>query len=78
MATQSAGISLPWNRPIVTERTFVANRPVIVVELRSIKVARNDCDITVPQEENFVRAEKDKQIIYRDLAHEFDDIWVIV
>ena len=32
-------------------------------------------DVTFPHDDNLVKAEKDKQIKYLDLAHEVVDMW---
>ena len=67
-------ITLYWDRPITTDRTVVANRPDIVVidrlERRTMIV-----DLTIPHDENLVKAEKEKQIKYLDLAHEVRGMW---
>ncbi|XP_072943499.1 uncharacterized protein [Epargyreus clarus] len=55
-------------------RTIVANKPDIVVIDRSERHAII-VDITVPHDENLVKAEKDKQFKYLDLAREVVDMW---
>ncbi|CAB3220135.1 unnamed protein product [Arctia plantaginis] len=66
--------TLYWDRPIITDRTIVANKPDIVVidrlERRAMIV-----DITIPHDDNLLKAEKDKQVKYLDLAHEIVDMW---
>ena len=52
---------------------YVANKPDIVVVDRSRRAII--VDITVPHDENFVKAEKNKQIKYLDLAREVVDMW---
>ncbi|XP_075985623.1 uncharacterized protein LOC142982824 [Anticarsia gemmatalis] len=63
-----------WDRSIITDRTIIANKPDIVVVDRSERVAVI-VDITVPHDENLVKAEKDKEVKYLDLAHEIVDMW---
>ena len=63
-----------WDRSIITDKTIVANKPDIVVVDRSERRAMI-VDITVPHDENLVKAEKDKQIKYLDLAREVVDMW---
>lgn len=67
-------VTLYWDRSIITDRTIVANKPDIVVIDR---LARRTMivDITIPHDENLVKAEKEKQIKYLDLAHEVVDMW---
>ncbi|MBF2463456.1 hypothetical protein ICI39_14075, partial [Listeria welshimeri] len=71
---ENGRVTLYWDRSIITDRTVAANKPDIVVidrsERRTIIV-----DITIPHDENLVKAEKDKQIKYLDLAHEVVDMW---
>ncbi|KAA5654928.1 hypothetical protein F3G58_31985 [Pseudomonas aeruginosa] len=68
---------LYWDRPIITDRTILANKPDIVLmdrtESRVFLV-----DITIPYDENLVRAEADKKTKYLDLAHEVTDMWRVV
>lgn len=65
---------LYWDRSIITDRTILANKPDIVLmdraESRVFLV-----DITIPYDENLVRAEADKKTKYLDLAHEVTDMW---
>ena len=71
---ENGNITLYWDRSIITDRTIVANKSDIVVvdrlERRAMIV-----DITVPHDENLVKAEKDIQIKYHDLACEVVDMW---
>ena len=71
---ENGRVTLYWDRSIITDRTVAANKPDIVVidrsERRTIIV-----DVTIPHDENLVKAEKDKQIKYLDLAHEVVDVW---
>ncbi|XP_063821249.1 uncharacterized protein LOC135071388 [Ostrinia nubilalis] len=60
---------LYWDRSIITDRTIVCNKPDIVVVDRSQRRAVL-VDITIPHDENLVKAEKEKQSKYLDLAHE--------
>ena len=57
--------ALYWGRSIITDRTILVNKPDIVVidrrERRAMIV-----DITVPHDENLVKAENDKKIKYLD------------
>lgn len=66
--------TLYWDRSIITDRTIVANKPDLVMIDRSERRAMI-IDITIPHDENLVKAEKDKQIKYLDLAHEIVDMW---
>ena len=70
----NGNITLYWDRPIITDRTIVANKPDIVVIDRLVRRAMI-VDITVPHDENLVKAEKDKQFKYLDLAREVVDMW---
>lgn len=66
--------TLYWDRSIITDRTIVANKPDIVLVDRSERRAVL-VDITVPHDENLVKAEKDKLSKYLDLAHEITAMW---
>lgn len=65
---------LNWDRFIITDRTIVVNKPDIVIvdwsHRRAVLV-----DITMPHDENLVKAEKDKLSKYFDLAHEVTAMW---
>ncbi|KAI8428025.1 hypothetical protein MSG28_002319 [Choristoneura fumiferana] len=61
--------TLYWDRSVITDRTIVANKPDIVLTDRSNRQAVL-VDITIPHDENLVKAEKDKLSKYLDLAHE--------
>ncbi|RVE44451.1 hypothetical protein evm_010855 [Chilo suppressalis] len=61
--------TLYWDRPVITDRTIIANRPDIVLTDR-LKRQAVLIDITIPHDENLVKAEKDKLSKYLDLAHE--------
>jgi len=65
---------LYWDRSIITDRTIVANKPDIVLIDRSQRRAVL-VDITIPHDENLVKAEKDKLSKYLDLAHEVTAMW---
>ncbi|CAH2074940.1 unnamed protein product, partial [Iphiclides podalirius] len=65
---------LYWDRPIITDRTIVANKPDIVVMDRAQSRVFL-VDITIPYDENLVKAETDKKTKYLDLAHEVTDMW---
>ncbi|KAJ8723807.1 hypothetical protein PYW07_007787 [Mythimna separata] len=69
-------VILYWDRSIITDRTVVANKPDIVVVDR-IERRAMIVDITVPHDENLVKAEKDKEIKYIDLAREVVDMWEV-
>ena len=71
---ESGRALLYWDRPIITDRTIVANRPDIVVIDRLERLALI-VDVTIPHDGNLVKAENDKQIKYLDLAHEIVDMW---
>ncbi|XP_050552268.1 uncharacterized protein LOC126911117 isoform X2 [Spodoptera frugiperda] len=73
---ENGHITLYWDRSIITDRTIVANKPDIVVIDRQARRAMI-VDITIPHDENLVKAEKDKQIKYLDLAHEVVDMWSV-
>ena len=66
--------TLYWDRSIITDRTVVCNKPDIVLidrlERRAMIV-----DVTIPHDENLVKAEKEKQTKYVDLAREIVDMW---
>ncbi|CAG9781775.1 unnamed protein product [Diatraea saccharalis] len=65
---------LYWDRSVITDRTVPANKPDIVLmdraESRVFLV-----DVTVPFDENLVKAESDKKLKYLNLAHEVTDMW---
>ena len=65
---------LYWDRTIITDRYIVANRPDIVIVDRSVRRAII-VDITVPHDDNLVKAEKEKVSKYLDLAHEITAMW---
>uniref|UniRef100_A0A2H1W769 SFRICE_026058 n=1 Tax=Spodoptera frugiperda TaxID=7108 RepID=A0A2H1W769_SPOFR len=69
---ENGHITLYWDQSIITDRTIVANKPDIVVIVR--QALRTIINITIPHDENLVKAEKDKQIKYFDLAHEVVDM----
>ena len=71
---ENGHVTLYWDRSIITDRTVVANKPDIVVIDRSERRAMI-VDIAVPHDGNLVKAEKDKQVKYLDLAHEIVDMW---
>ncbi|CAH2059309.1 unnamed protein product, partial [Iphiclides podalirius] len=60
---------LYWDRSIITDRTIVANKPDIVLMDRAQSRVFL-VDITIPYDENLVKAETDKKTKYLDLAHE--------
>ncbi|CAH2084520.1 unnamed protein product [Euphydryas editha] len=68
------GVRLYWDRPITTDRTILANKPDIVVMDRAQSRVFL-VDITIPHDENLVKAETDKKRKYLDLAHEIVDMW---
>ncbi|KAI8424045.1 hypothetical protein MSG28_002675 [Choristoneura fumiferana] len=65
---------LYWDRSVITDRTIVANKPDIVLTDRSNRQAVL-VDVTIPHDENLVKAEKDKLSKYLDLAHEVTAMW---
>ncbi|CAH2052194.1 unnamed protein product, partial [Iphiclides podalirius] len=65
---------LYWDRSIITDRTIVANKPDIVLMDRAQSRVFL-VDITIPYDENLVKAETDKKTKYLDLAHEVTDMW---
>ncbi|KAA5659599.1 hypothetical protein F3G64_34350, partial [Pseudomonas aeruginosa] len=67
-------VTLYWDRSIITDRYIVANKPDIVIIDRSARRAVL-VDVTIPHDENLVKAEKDKLIKYLDLAHETTAMW---
>ncbi|CAB0030643.1 unnamed protein product, partial [Trichogramma brassicae] len=66
--------TLYWDRSVITDRTIVANKPDIVLTDRLTRQAIL-VDITIPHDENLVKAEKDKLTKYLDLAHEVTAMW---
>lgn len=62
-------VTLYWDRSIITDQTVMAFKPDIG---RIYRLQRRAMilDVTVPHDENLVKAEKDKQLKYLDLAHE--------
>lgn len=71
---ENGDVTLYWDRTIITDRTIVANKPDIVVIDRPSRRTMI-VDITIPHDENLVKAEKDKASKYLDLAHEIVDMW---
>ena len=71
---ENGNITLYWDQSIITDRTIVAKKPNIVVVDRSERRAMI-VDITVLHDGNLVKAKKDKQIKYLDLAREVVDMW---
>ncbi|XP_061704430.1 uncharacterized protein LOC133515871 [Cydia pomonella] len=71
---ENSRATLYWDRSIITDRTIVANKPDIVIIDRSQRRAVL-VDITIPHDENLVKAEKDKSSKYLDLAHEITAMW---
>ncbi|CAH2093698.1 unnamed protein product [Euphydryas editha] len=68
------GVRLYWDLPIATDRTILANKPDIVVMDRAQSRVFL-VDITIPHDENLVKAETEKKRKYLDLAHEIVDMW---
>ncbi|CAK1581434.1 unnamed protein product [Parnassius mnemosyne] len=71
---ENRSVTLYWDRSIITDRFIVANKPDIVVIDRTARKAII-VDISVPHDENLVKAENDKKIKYIDLAHEIVAMW---
>ncbi|CAH2108107.1 unnamed protein product [Euphydryas editha] len=65
---------LYWDRSIITDRFIAANKPDIVLVDRSTRRAII-VDITIPHDDNLVKAEKEKLSKYLDLAHEITAMW---
>ncbi|CAK1604623.1 unnamed protein product [Parnassius mnemosyne] len=65
---------LYWDRAIITDRTILANKPDIVLMDRA-QSRIFLVDITIPYDENLVKAETDKVTKYLDLAHEVTGMW---
>ena len=63
---------LYWDRSIITDRYIVANRPDIVLVDR---VVRRAVIITIPHDDNLVKAQKEILSKYFDLAHEITAMW---
>ncbi|XP_045510128.1 uncharacterized protein LOC123705416 [Colias croceus] len=65
---------LYWDRPIITDRTILANRPdIVVMDLATSRIFL--VDITIPHDDNLVKADSDKRLKYLDLAHEVVEMW---
>ncbi|CAH2256097.1 jg10379 [Pararge aegeria aegeria] len=64
---------LYWDR---TDRYVTTNRPDIVLVDRSVRLAII-VDITILNDDNLVKAEKEKVTKYLDLAHEITAMWVV-
>lgn len=65
---------LYWDRSVITDRTILANKPDIVLMDRAQSRVFL-VDITIPHDENLVKAETEKRRKYLDLAHEVTDMW---
>lgn len=65
---------LYWDRSIITDRTIPANKPDIVLMDRSQSRVFL-VDVTIPCDENLVKAERDKFVKYLELADEVTDMW---
>ncbi|CAH2218509.1 jg623 [Pararge aegeria aegeria] len=65
---------LYWDRTIITDRYITANRPDIVLVDRSVRRAII-VDITIPHDDNLVKADKEKVSKYLDLVHEITAMW---
>ncbi|CAH2243562.1 jg12873 [Pararge aegeria aegeria] len=71
---ENSSALLYWDRTIITDRYITANRPDIVLVDRSVRRAII-VDITIPHDDNLVKAEKEKVSKYLDLAHEITAMW---
>ncbi|CAH2232879.1 jg1199 [Pararge aegeria aegeria] len=71
---ENSSALLYWDRTIITDRYITANRPDIVVVDRSVRCVVI-VDITIPHDDNLVKAEKEKVSKYLDLVHEITAMW---
>ncbi|CAH2270127.1 jg7661 [Pararge aegeria aegeria] len=71
---ENSSALLYWDRTIITDRYITVNKPVLVYRLvrRAIIVG-----ITVPHEDNLMKAEKEKVSKYLDLAHKITPMWSV-
>ena len=65
---------LYWDRSVITDRAVPENKPDIVVMDRAQSRVFL-VDVTVPYDENLVKAESDKKLKYLNLAHEVTEMW---
>ncbi|XP_052744232.1 trypsin, alkaline C-like [Bicyclus anynana] len=71
---ERGGVRLYWDRSIITDRTILANKPdIVVLDRAQSRVFL--VDITIPYDENLVRAETEKKRKYLDLALEVTAMW---
>ncbi|CAH2240827.1 jg13456 [Pararge aegeria aegeria] len=63
-----------WGRRVLEWRPRIPNRPDIVLVDRSVRRAII-VDITIPHDDNLVKAEKEKVSKYLDLVHEITAMW---
>ncbi|XP_069358840.1 uncharacterized protein [Maniola hyperantus] len=73
---ENSSALLYWDRSVITDRYIVANRPDIVLVDRSARRAII-VDVTIPHDDNLVKAEKEKVSKYLDLAHEITAMWSV-
>ncbi|CAH2265665.1 jg4915 [Pararge aegeria aegeria] len=71
---ENSSALLYWDLTIITDGYITANRPYIVLVDRSVRRAII-VDITIPHDDNLVKAEKEKVSKYLDLAHEITAMW---
>lgn len=65
---------LYWDRPIITDRTIPPNKPdIVMMDRAQSKVFL--VDVTIPHDENLVKAERDKLVKYLELADEVTEMW---
>lgn len=65
---------LYWDRPIITDRAVPPNKPdLVLVDREQSRVFL--VDVTIPHDENLVKAERDKFAKYLELADEVTEMW---
>ena len=71
---ESRSTRLYWDRPIVTDKTILANKPDITVFDLENKTAKI-IDIKIPSDHNLFSSETEKIVKYNDLAIELKKIY---
>ena len=67
-------IQLYWNRPIITDKTVINNRPDIVLKDKASKIV-TIIDVSHPLDHNLQKAFGEKLRKYEELAEEIRDMW---
>ncbi|HEY6435395.1 MAG TPA: hypothetical protein VIY47_02315, partial [Ignavibacteriaceae bacterium] len=71
---ENESIKIYWDRPVITDRTILANRPDIIIIDKSNKTAKL-IDLAHPNDHNLNTSFSNKITKYKDLAEEIKIMW---